>query len=733
MKLRYLKAKNVLSFGDEGIEFEFCPYNVIVGPNDSGKTNLFRVLNLIEKAFDYRELSLDGIFFQGDIDRSLHLEVGVELDNTEIELLSTLIICSEMMRVYKPEAITSGIEEDKFWESILKKYGYAIFSKSLRRPSFVLEKDELITSEPKMVLKISNESDSIFMNRRSELSEIPRDFSSYQPESVIRLIIGDFYSKYENMNDIEINELLQNEDKLSKECPSLVELLIGKLEGDPIKIVNLRGLQNINQLSIDLRGDPIVAKLSRLCQQRKIEPQNLYPWKILQQMYRMSFVRLQELRISPPSLDSSSTSQDYGESNILGNDLARRLFWLTNSGTPSDRERYNKIQAEFVSLTDSEFDVAIRTRDVTVVSGGELGILVRPEPERMYQGEFRSLGIGKESETKVMNEAYIQVIKNNYPIAIEQTASGLYEILFLLTTIIGESEKILLLDEPELHLHPTMQKRVLYLLSESKGQSRNQIILITHSPYLVSEQYTDTTWRFTNTDIGTEIHNLGGVLSELDNSVRKKLEIKLTKSDIRSLLFSRGVIFVEGSSDKIVIEHVDRYLSAKNEGAEIDENEWSVLDVGGKKSLSQFLILSRTLGIPRVAIMDYDALMRRDSKIKLNRRKLKTSSIVNSLWNSRNLNDRLSRKIVSIEVPKSAWYDQSHLGDLRTLCMEHDIFIFSADLEGVMQTQKTRKGGKPLRALEKVLKLISRDSIPQEFYEMCKFLARAMCANAAYA
>ena len=53
MKLRYLKAKNVLSFRDEGIELEFDPYNVIVGPNDSGKTNLFRVLNMRARAIKF--------------------------------------------------------------------------------------------------------------------------------------------------------------------------------------------------------------------------------------------------------------------------------------------------------------------------------------------------------------------------------------------------------------------------------------------------------------------------------------------------------------------------------------------------------------------------------------------------------------------------------------------------------------------------------------------------------
>ena len=63
MKLCYLKARNVLSFGDDGVELEFSPFNVIAGPNDSGKTNIFRVLRLIEKAFDYGRPPLDEVLF----------------------------------------------------------------------------------------------------------------------------------------------------------------------------------------------------------------------------------------------------------------------------------------------------------------------------------------------------------------------------------------------------------------------------------------------------------------------------------------------------------------------------------------------------------------------------------------------------------------------------------------------------------------------------------------------
>ena len=163
----------------------------------------------------------------------------------------------------------------------------------------------------------------------------------------------------------------------------------------------------------------------------------------------------------------------------------------------------------------------------------------------------------------------------------------------MLTTIIGESGKILLLDEPELHLHPTMQKRILDLLSESTTRSGNQILLITHSPYLIFATDIDATWRFTMTEHGTEVHNLGRVLSELESQEKEKLEVKLHNPDVRSLLFSRGVIFVEGISDKIVVEQIDRYLSMKKKGAHIDESEWPIIDIGGKDSLPSFMALSR--------------------------------------------------------------------------------------------------------------------------------------------
>ncbi len=724
MKLRYLIARNVLSFGDEGVEIEFDPFNVIVGPNDSGKTNLFRVLSLTEKAFEYGMPPLDEILFQGNNDRSLHLEVGVELSDTELELLSTLIICSEMDRVQRPEDITHGITENKLWKSILTNYGYQILSKSLRCWSFVLAKDELRTSEPKMVVQLSDETGPLYMTRNGYLSDTSEELGSYQRVSLAKKIIADFTSRFGNPSELDINSLVQNIGKLKDESPTLMRLLKEKLGGSPRKMVELRS-ENFSQYLNTLRAEPILAKLSRLCEQRGIELERLYLWEILKQMYKTSFVRLQELRVSPPTLEYSGSVQGSEGATILGSDLAMKLFWLKSSGTRKNREKYNKIQAEFRSLTGSEFDIAVRRREVPEISEG-LGVLEHRGGESLYPSgtEFTPLGFGTASKKRSVNEVYVQVIKDNYPVTIEQTASGLYEILFLLTTIIGESGKVLLLDEPELHLHPTMQKRILSLLSETITQSRNQILLITHSPYLVSVADINATWRFTKSESGTRVHNLGRVLSEMGSQEQEKLAVKLSNPDIRSLLFSRGVIFVEGLSDKIVVEQIDRYLSVKNKGANIDESEWSVIDIGGKKSLPSFMTLSNMLGVPNVSIMDYDALMRREHTIRLNCREVKTSSIVFALWRTDKLKNGLSHKALSSEVPDSEWYEHSLLEDLRTLGLQHGIFVFSTDLEGVIQSPKTDKIRKPLKALERILELINRDNVPSEFYEMCEFLRK---------
>ena len=48
--LSTLQVRNLLSFGEQGVEVELGPLNVLIGPNGSGKSNLIEVIGLLNSA-----------------------------------------------------------------------------------------------------------------------------------------------------------------------------------------------------------------------------------------------------------------------------------------------------------------------------------------------------------------------------------------------------------------------------------------------------------------------------------------------------------------------------------------------------------------------------------------------------------------------------------------------------------------------------------------------------------
>ncbi len=81
------------------------------------------------------------------------------------------------------------------------------------------------------------------------------------------------------------------------------------------------------------------------------------------------------------------------------------------------------------------------------------------------------------------DEINLTITKNDKKFKIENSASGYYEILYLLIKLHKEKDKIVILDEPTLHLHPIKQKHFWRFISENNN---GQLIAITHSPFLVN-------------------------------------------------------------------------------------------------------------------------------------------------------------------------------------------------------------------------------------------------------
>lgn len=154
-----------------------------------------------------------------------------------------------------------------------------------------------------------------------------------------------------------------------------------------------------------------------------------------------------------------------------------------------------------------------------------------------------------------------------------------------------------LIEELEAHLHPQAQMRVVESL---QCQQDIQLILTTHSPNLASKVKLESLIICNNGNA----FPLGMDYTGLTTTDYKFLEkfLDVTKSN---LLFAKGVIFVEGWAEEILIPSL-----AKKMGFDLTKQGVSVVNVGGTAFLSYSSIFLRKeppeMEIPIAIVTDSD-------------------------------------------------------------------------------------------------------------------------------
>jgi hypothetical protein len=106
----------------------------------------------------------------------------------------------------------------------------------------------------------------------------------------------------------------------------------------------------------------------------------------------------------------------------------------------------------------------------------------------------------------------------------------------------------LLLDEPDAHLHGTLQTSVARMLADHAGSTGNQMILTTHSPDFISEMPVDSLrWVDRTTTEARSCDASGRFLVDLGS---------ITKADALRTVGVDKVLFVEGSLDRKVLSQL---------------------------------------------------------------------------------------------------------------------------------------------------------------------------------
>lgn len=247
----------------------------------------------------------------------------------------------------------------------------------------------------------------------------------------------------------------------------------------------------------------------------------------------------------------------------------------------------------------------------------------------------------------------------------------------------------LLIEEPELYLHPQAQRSLAVNLREIAKAPHHQIFLCSHSPhYIDMTSYRDIGIVVKNDNaLGSKVLQSDAVLFDGDDNKDRKKRFNLShwiNPDRAELFFARYVVFVEGPTEKVVLPYLAEKLGVFDVGV-------SVIDCGSKFNLSVYMELAGSFKIPHTILHDEDPVKEGLEGDKLEAAK-KTYAI------NQKLQETCQTTNSTIEV-------------------------ISPDFEGLFGISKTqgKKKGKPLAAIDHFEEL-GVDKYPREAVELVKRL-----------
>lgn len=518
MKVKKIKINNILSYGEEEIEFN-NDLNIIVGANGSGKSNLMNIIIYILKRFCFKNYEISTVWGEERI--GYIKRYSIRQKNPLYNSSEDFFLQKHKKGLNKESSISlhiifekqdvNNLNEIKNKKDIICHFlNSNIDSVSMMDDHYQVNKEHV-----KKIFEVNDEDLNITEELVLKIGETDKGWKIHNDEQPYIIYMKYFSLIYEILNLINVNHKIKN--------PFIFFEAYRNNSGETTK-VGVNEYNNGNNIS------------------------NLQTWQ---------------------NLSSIVSSIGISSTYIM---LATQKFGSLMRTLIEEKDGITK----FNNLPEY-----IRLKKYFCKFGYDINIKCISPLNNIYQ---------------------FYIIRDDFEIEIDTISSGEREIINFIFGMFLEqlNDSIIIIDEPELHLHPNWQKKLIEVLKEETKENNIQIMFVTHSSSFISYNILNNIFRVYKENGYSKCLRITDLLEkDNDDIFRKNLSV-VNATNNEKIFFSNFVILVEGITDEILLKKVYEYEVGKiNDGLEF-------ISIGGKNNLNNFTTVLNALKIPYFYIGDYD-------------------------------------------------------------------------------------------------------------------------------
>ena len=173
-----------------------------------------------------------------------------------------------------------------------------------------------------------------------------------------------------------------------------------------------------------------------------------------------------------------------------------------------------------------------------------------------------------------------EIKKNEKIIDFQALSAGQKGLIHLIFSLYGYDIEngLIVIDEPELHLHPQLQKKYLEIIEQESKERDIQFIIATHSPVFVSQKTIKNIQRF----YFDEKEQTSKIITPTITEDEKFLVKILNYSNAAKIFFVDKAILVEGETDEYFFNFYFDYFKENNQDTAIQITDYETFNIQGK-------------------------------------------------------------------------------------------------------------------------------------------------------